>query len=268
MKHRGESVKRKRVRKFFVVLLVLVLALGLGYLSFMNALRIRRNMLLTSAAHATQTTSAATSGAQNALLSGDKSEAEAIPIDFGALQKVNADIYAWLQITGTNIAQPIVQHPTDDSYYLKYTIDGVRWGDGAIYTELCNAKDFSDINTVLYGHNMTDDTMFGGLSAYLAPDYLAQHRELVVYTPTQKRTYRIFAAVVYDDTYIPFVYNPTKVESCQEFIDSLSQTGDENSQVLEQITVTENTRLLTLSTCYMGYSRPENRYLVLAVLDE
>ena len=36
-----------------------------------------------------------------------------LPVDFAALQEVNPDIYAWLEIPGTTIDQPVLQHPTD-----------------------------------------------------------------------------------------------------------------------------------------------------------
>lgn len=193
--------------------------------------------------------------------------AEPIPIDFAAEQKECADIYAWLEIPGTKITQPVVQHPTDDNYYLDYTIDGVKWTDGAIYTELCTAKDFSDFNTVIYGHNMTDDTMFGGLSAYLDAAYLQAHREIVIYTPSEKRVYRIFAAVVYDDRYLPYAFDQTDPDDCQLFIDSLSETGNENSQVLDDVPVGPESKLLTLSTCYGGRSYPNNRYLIVAAYE-
>jgi len=46
---------------------------------------------------------------------------------------------------------------------------------GAIYTESLNAKDFSDYNTVVYGHNMKDGSMFQGLHAYEDSQYLEKH---------------------------------------------------------------------------------------------
>ena len=257
-------MKHKRLRVFLIVFALLVATVSIGIFSFMAVLRARRIQLLAPAQLNTQIE---TLQGESAGGPGTTEETAAIPIDFGYLQTVNHDIYAWLQITDTDIAQPIVQHPTDDNHYLNYTIDGVYGSVGAIYTELCNARDFSDSNTVIYGHNMTDDMMFGGLDAYLDADYLQAHREVIVYTPTEKRTYHIFAAVVYDDTYIPFIYNPTKVDTCQAFVDTLSATGDPDSQVLEEITVTEDTRLLTLSTCFKGYSHPDKRYLIVAVQD-
>ena len=84
-------------------------------------------------------------------------------IDFETLQAENSDIYAWIQIPGTLVDYPILQHPTDDSYYLNHTPEGVSGLPGSIYTESVHPKDFSAPLTVIYGHNMRNDTMFGSL---------------------------------------------------------------------------------------------------------
>ena len=47
-----------------------------------------------------------------------------IPINFEELQAKNPDIYAWIQIDGTNINYPLVQSATDNEYYLNHTIEG------------------------------------------------------------------------------------------------------------------------------------------------
>ena len=186
-----------------------------------------------------------------------------IPIDFEALWAINPDVYAWIEIPGTEIAYPILQHPSDDAYYLDHTIEGVEGYPGSLYTELCDAKDFSDFNTVIYGHNMKDRSMFGSLKDYRDADFLAEHREIIIYTPTEKRVYQIFAAVVYDDRYSPGTYNADKVEDRQAFLDSLSETRDLNSQVLDDVEVTTDSQIISLCTCIGG--QPNNRYMIEAV---
>ena len=81
-----------------------------------------------------------------------------IPIDFAGLQEMNPEIYAWIRIPGTEVDYPIVQRPEDDAYYLDHTIEGAEGLPGSIYTESLNKKDFTDKNTVIYGHNMKNDT--------------------------------------------------------------------------------------------------------------
>lgn len=70
-------------------------------------------------------------------------------LDWDSLHEENQDIYAWIYVPNTTVDYPILQHPTDNSYYLNYNIDGTKGYPGCIYTEDYNSKDFSDINTVI-----------------------------------------------------------------------------------------------------------------------
>ena len=97
-------------------------------------------------------------------------------IDFAALQEENSDVYAWIYVPGTNGDYPVLQHPEDDTYYLEHNMDGSKGLPGCIYTESVNTKDFTDPNTVLYGHNMKNGTMFSDLKKYLNTDFLNSHR--------------------------------------------------------------------------------------------
>ena len=88
-------------------------------------------------------------------------------VDFEELQKINPDVYAWIQIPGTNINYPILQSVTEaDDYYLNTTIDGKTGYPGSIYTEKYNSTSFTDPVTVIYGHNMKEGTMFADLHKY------------------------------------------------------------------------------------------------------
>ena len=187
-----------------------------------------------------------------------------IPIDFAALQATNSDIYAWIQIEGTNIQYPVVQSATDNSYYLNYTVDHQYGLPGSIYTENWNAKDFTDYNTVIYGHDMLDGSMFENLHNYSDPQFMNEHSEVVIYTPEKKLTYQIFAAVVYDDKHILYSYDFTQESQRQSFLDSIFDARNMGNVYRDGVQVTAEDRLLTLSTC-IG-SQPDKRFLVEAVL--
>lgn len=187
-----------------------------------------------------------------------------IPIDFEKLQEENPDIYAWIQIPGTKIDYPILQNGYDDSFYLDHTADGAYGAVGSIYTERQTAKDFSDFNTVIYGHNVPNGTMFRGLHQYEDAEYLKEHPEIIIYTPDAKRVYTIFAAVVYEDRHILNTFDFTKEFHRQEFIDSVYQSRNMANQFREDVSVTPNDRILTLSTCIK--TQRDKRYIVGAVL--
>ena len=84
-------------------------------------------------------------------------------LDWESMHGLNKDIYAWITIPNTQIDYPILQHETDDSYYLSHNMDGSKGYPGCIYTEKANYKDFLDFNTVIYGHNMKSGMMFRNL---------------------------------------------------------------------------------------------------------
>lgn len=187
-----------------------------------------------------------------------------IPVDFTALQAQNPDIYAWIKIEGTNINYPVVQSASDNEYYLNHTIEGQEGYPGSIYTENYNKKDFTDYNTILYGHDMKDGSMFQNLHNYTDPAYMQTHPEVIVYTPEKKLTYQIFAAVVYDDRHLLFGFDFTTMEGRQSFLDSLRASRDLSNVFREDVSVSADDRLLTLSTCMTG--QDEKRFLVEAVL--
>ncbi|MDD3218034.1 MAG: class B sortase [Lachnospiraceae bacterium] len=187
-----------------------------------------------------------------------------IPIDFNTLWQTNPDIYAWIQIPDTNVDYPVAQSATDNVYYLNNTIEGAAGYPGSIYTENYNAKDFSDFDTVVYGHNMRNGSMFGTLQKYRDSSYMAAHPQIIVYTPDYKRTYQIFASVVYSDRHILNTFDFTQEAGRQEYLDSILNGNDMNNIVNRDVTVDINSRILTLSTCITG--QPNNRYLVEAVL--
>lgn len=187
-----------------------------------------------------------------------------IPIDFETLWEKNPDIYAWLSIEGTDIEYPIFQHPTDDEYYLNHTIDHKSGLPGSIYTEATyNGKDFSDRNTLIYGHNMKNGTMFGQLDKYKDPNYLKEHDTIVIYTPEHIYTYKVFAAITYDNRHIMYSFDFDKEAGMQSFLDSIRSVNNLNTYIDETVEVTSSDRIITLSTCN---GNKKQRFLVEAVL--
>ena len=185
-----------------------------------------------------------------------------IPIDFASLKQTNPDIYAWIDIEDTNIHYPIVQSATDDTYYLEHTIEGVKGYPGSIYTEMANAKDFSDFNTLIYGHDMKDGTMFKHLHKFEDPEFFQSHETVTIYTETEIKTYRIFAAIVYDNRHILYSFDNNDIEDRKAFIQSLYDARSQKNQFREGMTIDENSRLITMSTCITG--QPDKRYIVVA----
>jgi len=186
-------------------------------------------------------------------------------VDFAALQEeTNADIYAWISIPDTQIDYPILQHPTDDTYYLNYNLDGSKGYPGCIYTEKENARDFSDFNTVIYGHNMKNGTMFHDLHNYADESFLSDHPYVYIYTPDRVLRYRIFAAYNYDDRHLLYSFDYATEEGRNGYLSEIFNIRSMSAVRDDQVEVTSEDSLITLSTC-IG-SQAEKRYLVQAVL--
>lgn len=186
-------------------------------------------------------------------------------VDFGQLQgEVNPDIYAWIYLPDTAIDYPVLQHPTDNAYYLNYNLDGSRGYPGCIYTEYYNAKDFTDPNTVVYGHNMKNGTMFAGLHRFEDSEYFAEHPYVYVYTEEKLYVYEIFAAYEGGDEHILYSHDFSSEYVYREYLEDIFSIRSMNSNIKEGTEVTAGSRILTLSTCVAN--KPDRRYLVQGVL--
>ena len=183
------------------------------------------------------------------------------PEDLRKYQQINPHVIALLDIPGTNIHYPILQHPTEDNYYLNITVEGYAGYPGSIYTNLEEGQNFETFNTVIYGHNMSDGSMFGTLNRYDNMEYMKQHREIDIYSNTQKHVYTVCAEVIYDDRYITYTYNDMIEADRAAYLRSL-----QGGNWLDDVEVTTSSHIITLSTCIGGM--PENRRLLIAVEQE
>lgn len=186
-------------------------------------------------------------------------------IDFAELQaNVNQDIYAWIHIPDTQIDYPVLQHPTDNSYYLDYNLDGSKGYPGCIYTEDYNKKDFSDPNTVIYGHNMKNGTMFAGLHLFEDSEYFEDHPYVYIYTEDKLYVYEIFAAYESGNEHILYNNDFSDRYVFLKYLSKIMNSRTMNGNIREDISVTADNRIITLSTC--AANKPDKRYLVQGVL--
>lgn len=188
-------------------------------------------------------------------------------IDFAALKAENPDIYAWIRIPGTDIDYPVLQSE-EDNYYLNRTVDKKEGLPGAIYTNACSEKDFSDYNTVIYGHNMKNGTMFGALHKFEDKDFFDKNQEIDIYTEEGKLIYQIYAATAYSDVYLPDEFHFKSYSGMSEFIRTIDDERYADGMINrnETVSIEEGDKIVTLSTCIKG--QDTKRYLVIGVLKE
>lgn len=184
------------------------------------------------------------------------------PIDFAPLQQRNSDVYAWIVVPNTKINYPILQNGQAD-FYLRRSIDKDYLFAGCIYTNKVNSKDFTDPVTVVYGHNMRDDTMFCMLHRFEDEKFFKENKYFYIYTPTSKLTYEIVSALKYDNRRITKAYDFSDPEQLTSYHYSILNPKYDlfNSRNIE---LTTDSKIVTLSTCVAN--RPAYRYLVNGVL--
>lgn len=183
-------------------------------------------------------------------------------VDLKALQAVNPDVAGWIHIPDTVISYPIM-YGTDNDFYLKNTWDKQKNIVGSIFVDYRSSRDLSDFNTLIHGHNMRDDSMFGSLHSYKDAEFLATHPDVYIVTEDGCYRYRIFSTFMAKlTTAEPFQMEFEGDEDKQEFIDDCQRLGKDDTGIV----VTPEDHVITLSTCSSwGHMY---RWVVQAVLDK
>lgn len=163
-------MEKKTNKMFWVFFVIFAAALSFGVWYYVS--QKEREQVYTNLAEEAKTEEPEKETEEEPEIPKEEKEPVEIPVDFASLQEKNPEIYAWIRISDTSVDYPILQRPEDDGYYLDHTVDGAEGLPGSIYTESLNKQDFSDKNTVIYGHNMKDETMFGSLKYYMDPTYM------------------------------------------------------------------------------------------------
>ena len=186
----------------------------------------------------------------------DTSEHVPIDIDFEALMQQNPNAVGWIYSPGTVINYPVVQG-SDNSYYLNHLFDKRINSSGAIFMDASNSPDMSDVNTVIYGHNMKNGTMFTAITKYKSQQYYEDHP--VIYYLTKDRNYKIDVFSSYEtadksDAYTIFF------NSEEAYSDFLQQRRDMSQINTLWLPVSAEDNIMTLMTC--SYGSKNARYVV------
>lgn len=187
-------------------------------------------------------------------------------VNFHELMQINPDIYAWIYVPNTNVDYPVAQSGDNDKdgFYLDHNVYKNYQFSGTIYTEKQNAHDFSDPVTVMYGHNMLNGSMFATLHKFNDPSFFNENNTMFVFTKDKVYTYLIYSAYQYDDRHILNSFNMDDSNSFREYLDSTLLQRPYYCNIRENIELSLEDRILTLSTCMNGGGNV--RYLVQGVL--
>lgn len=177
-----------------------------------------------------------------------------VEVDFDALKALNAQVVAWIR-SDDGINYPVVRG-TDNEYYLNHLVDGTVNRNGSIFMDFRNQEDFSDHNTILYGHNMLDGTMFASLGRYSTPGYWDSHRELTLLTPEGDYRLQVFAGCVAPGNSDLYQLTFSGDEDMAAYLEKVLVM----SEFTTDVQVGAGDRLVTLSTC--AYDYEDARYLL------
>lgn len=186
------------------------------------------------------------------------------PEELTAIMEENPDAYAWLYVPGIGISYPVMQSAESDLYYLNHNSQRQYSVAGALFTEHAyNSRDFEDPVTIIYGHLMKSNAMFGALqNVYSVPENLESCSLIEIYLPDKKWEYRVFAALPYDSRHILYNYDFSKARIYKTFFGSIMETRALNASFAPEYKPVYGDHVLILSTCLRGDS--SQRYLVMA----
>lgn len=187
-------------------------------------------------------------------------------VDIKAMQEnENEDIYAWIIVPGTVIDYPVVQDPEQLDYYLDHNSDRSSGYPGCIYSQYLNSTEWDDPNTVLYGHNMKNGSMFAGLHQYEDPQFLEENQYIYIFSENYVRVYHIFGAYEFDNRHLLLNMDMNDPVDFANYLVEVKGLKGMNVNFLEDVSVSIEDKLLTLETCIA--SKPDKRYIVQAVLE-
>ena len=179
---------------------------------------------------------------------------------YGVLYEQNNDFVGWIQIDGTNINYPVMQTPDNPDYYLKHSFENT-WSDyGVPYLDEACVIGQSN-NLVIYGHHMSNGSMFCDLELYSDPAFCMEHPVIRFDTLSSFGEYEVIAVFRYNTNQETFLYDrevnmdETRFSWFMEQVHAreLFSTGKDASF---------GDQMLTLSTC--EYTYKNGRLVVVA----
>lgn len=175
-----------------------------------------------------------------------------------ALQRTYEDAVGWLTLDGTRIHNPVMQ-TTNNTYYLTHNYMGEESRGGAIFADY-RIKPMQDRHTILYGHVLRNETMFGSLAKFADLQYAKEHRYFTYETIEETYTLEVFAAYA-TTTDVYYIETTFTDETYASFLEEIAS----RSVIDLDVEVDIDDRIVTLSTCTTSLNDTE-RFVVHAKL--
>ena len=156
------------------------------------------------------------------------------------LQETYPDAIGWIYVPDTSINYPIMQGE-DNDFYLTHSTDGRSLKCGCIELDYRCENRFQNNFNIMYGHNMKNGSMFANVCRFKEKSYYDSHPYGWVYTSDAVYRLDFFSVAVTD--WHDEIYNGFR--RLDEWIPHLKEI----SRIYEDVELTEQDRLVLLSTC-------------------
>lgn len=185
-------------------------------------------------------------------------------VDFATLLEMNPDTVAWIRFDEPSIISYPVVKSQDNNEYLTKTFTANDNKLGAIFVDKDCASDFSERNTLIYGHHLNyGGEMFSRLNEYADESFCKAYPYFYIYTPDGKtRTYQVFSAGVVKDTADNYILSYATDEDFMKYIELCRST----SNYAVDVEVNAQSKIVSLSTC--TNVNEDERFLLQGVLVE
>lgn len=184
--------------------------------------------------------------------------------EYAALYEENPDTIGWLKIEGTGIDNVVMHAPNEIDKYLHTDFYGNYSYRGCLFVD-----EYCDIlrsdNIIIYGHNMSDYSMFGSLMYYVSEDFYRQHKYISFDTIYEKQTYEIVAAIktsILPEGSSDFKYYEYTGQNDKESFNRYAAFIESNKLYGTDAALRQGDKILTLSTC--AYHTDNGRFIVIA----
>ncbi|MEE3342493.1 MAG: class B sortase [Bacilli bacterium] len=174
------------------------------------------------------------------------SDLKYINVDLGRYKVKNKETVGWIQVNGTNINYPLVQHK-DNDYYLTHDFYNRKTNIGWVFVDYRNDFKELDNNTIIYGHNLLNKTMFGQLPNLLKNKWQKNKNNhyIKLVTKKEKSIWKIFS--VYE------------IEPVNDYLQTIFDSENNYYLFLKMLksrssfdfgaNISKTDRIVTLSTC-------------------
>lgn len=196
-----------------------------------------------------------------------KPEIEAGRPTFDELLAINPDVVGWVTVDNTRIDYPVLQGKTNLTY-INTDIYGEFALAGSIFLDSRNNRNFTDSYSLLYGHSINNDRMFGDINLYKEEDFFAENQTGELLTPEKKYALQIFACLVVpaneEEIFNPIIWHRN--------LDELLGYVQRSALYVNAVTVAEiraakeEGQILALTTCSNEFT--DARTAILAVMKQ